>query len=377
MERKTIDASDVYPNGPASAHAVRFGTTVYTSEIVPKDAGGRVAAMGDLRAQTEQAFCNLKSVLAAAGARMEDVAKINMYVDPGAFTRRGEAREVLSRFLRPETVAGTVVPIALPTAGALVAVEAIAHIGVERKTIKSGPASSSEWGWAQAVIAGSSIYVSARFGQGEPFLTQVKSIYDPFDALLKAAGTPWRDIVRIHQFAIRPDLSVDDLRKGRAPYLKNTEFLSTSVVCGAPRDETSSWQVVVDIEGTSAGKAYSSTPGIWANPGGLHAVKAGGTAYFTAQMSRDDKNKTLFADDVVAHADKVCANIDAMLSGAGLGWQNMVHARVFTRDMEDVPAVRKVVGRWLKNSRCARTDLVVGFFDPLARVEIEETAVAS
>jgi enamine deaminase RidA (YjgF/YER057c/UK114 family) len=377
MERKLIDANDIYPSGPAAAHAVRFGTTVYTSEISPKDASGRVTGGGDLRAQTEQAFRNLKAVLAAANARIEDVAKVNLYIDPGAFARRGETREVVSRFLRPETVAGTVVPIFLPTAGALVAVEAVAHIGVERKMIKSGPASPSESGWAQAVVAGSSIYVSARYGQGEPFLTQCKSVYDPFDALLKAANIPWRDIVRIHQFAIRPDLSVDDLRKSRAPYLKNTEFLSTSVVCGAPGGGASSWQVVADIEGTTAGKTYSSTPGIWANPGGLHAIKAGGTGYFTAQMSRDDKNKTLFADDVVAHADKVCANIDAMLSGAGLGWQNMVHARVFTRDMADVPAVRKVVDGWLKGNKCARTDLVVGFFDPLARVEIEVTTAAS
>jgi 2-iminobutanoate/2-iminopropanoate deaminase len=377
MERKIIDASDVYPAGPAAAHAVRFGTTVYTSEIAPKDAGGRVTAAGDLRAQTEQAFRNLKAVLAAAGARMEDVAKINIYVDPAAYTRRGEMRDVISRSLRPETVAGTVVPIMLPTAGALLAVEAIAHVGVERKMVKEGPEFSSEWGWSQAVVAGTSIYGSARLGQGEPFLTQCKSIYDPFDALLNAAGMSWRDVVRIHQFATRPDLSIDDIRNARAPYLKNTEFLSTSVVCGTPRDGRSSWQVVVDMEGTTADKTYSSTPGIWANPGGLHAVKAGGTAYFTAQMSRDDKNKTLFANDVVAHADKVCANIDAMLSGAGLGWQNMVHARVFTRDMEDVAAVRKVVDGWLKNSKCARTDLVVGFFDPLARVEIEVTAVAS
>jgi 2-iminobutanoate/2-iminopropanoate deaminase len=377
MERKIIDANDVYSSGPAAAHAVRFGTTIYTGEIAPKDASGRVARVGGLRAQTEQAFLNLKAVLAAAGARMEDVAKINMYLDPGAFAQRGEARDVVSRFLRPETVAGTVVPIRLPTAGALVGVEAIAHIGIERKMIRSGPTSPSEWEWAQAVVVGASVYASARFGQGEPFLTQCRSIYDPFDALLKAARIPWRDIVRIHQFAIRPDLSVDDIRRARAPYLNNTEFLSTSVVCGVPSGGTSSWQVVVDIEGTSADKTYSSTPGIWANPGGLHAVKAGSTAYFTAQMSRDDNNKTLFADDVVAHADKVCANIDAMLSGAGLGWQNMVHARVFTRDMEDVAAVRKVVDRWLKTSKCARTDLVVGFFDPLARVEIEVTAVAA
>jgi len=38
--------------------------------------------------------------------------------------------------------------------------------------------------------------------------------------------------------------------------------------------------------------------------------------------------------------------------------------------MDGVAAVRKVVDRWLKGGKCARTDLVVGFFDPLARAEM-------
>lgn len=373
MAIKSIEAAGIGRSHPGSVHAVRFGDTVYTSAILPKDAKGQIAR--DLPAQAELAFRNLETVLAAAGGGMDDVAKVNLYLEPASFGRTKDVQAVAGKRLRLGTVAGTIVPIGLPEPGALLSVEAIAHIGVKRKVVSSAAKAPSDFGWAEAVVSGNSMYVSGRYGKGQPFLAQAKSIYDAFDTIVKGAGITWRDIVRIHQFAIRPDLSVDDLRTARAPYLRNTEFLSTSVVCHPP--QPGHWQIVVDIEGTVADKTYSSTPGTWANPGGLHAVKAGGTGYFTAQMSRDGKSKTLYPDDVEAHANQVCVNIDAMLTGAGLSWKDAVHARVFCNNVKDVPAVRKVVDRWIKSGTCARTELVVGFFDPLATVEIEITASLS
>jgi 2-iminobutanoate/2-iminopropanoate deaminase len=374
MATKAIDLAGIYRSHPGSVHAVRFGDTVYTSAILPKDAKGHIGGQ-DLSAQAELAFRNLDAVLAGAGAGMDDVAKINLYLEPAAFGKAKDVQAIAAKRLRLGTVAGTIVPISLPESGVLLSVEAIAHVGAKRKAVSSAAKTPSDFGWAEAVVAGNTMYVSGRYGKGEPFLAQAKSVYDAFDAIVKAAGVAWRDVVRIHQFAIRPDLSIDDLRVARSPYLRNTEFLSTSVVCHPP--QPGNWQIVVDIEATVADKTYSSTPGTWANPGGLHAVKSGGTGYFTAQMSRDGKSKTLFPDDVEAHANQVCVNIDAMLTGAGLSWKDAAHARVFCSELKDLPAVRKVVDRWIKSGTCARTELVVGFFDPLATVEIEITAALS
>jgi 2-iminobutanoate/2-iminopropanoate deaminase len=376
MPVKAIESRDIYASNQGSAHAARFDGTVYTSGILPKDPKGEVTDAGKLPEQAERVFRNLEAVLASGGARMQDVAKINIYVNPAAFSRLREIQEHAGKILRLDTVAGTIVPVTLPIPGALLSIEATAHIGVKRRVITGSSEAASEFGWANAVTAGETTYVSGRYGKGDPFLAQAKSVYDAFDGIIRDAGVNWRDVVRIHQFATRPDLSIDDLRAARAPYLRNTEFLSTSVVCHLPASPALSraWQLAVDIEATTAQKVYSSTPGTWANPGGLHAVKAGGTAYFTAQMSRNDQNKTLFADDVVAHANQVCLNIDAMLAGAGVGWEEVVHGRVFCRDFGDLAAVRKVVDRWMKGGSPARTELVVGFFDPLASVEIEVTA---
>ena len=60
---------------------VATGTkTVYVAGQVAEDADGNLVAPGDLAGQARQAFANLGLVLAAAGARPEQVARITIYV---------------------------------------------------------------------------------------------------------------------------------------------------------------------------------------------------------------------------------------------------------------------------------------------------------
>jgi enamine deaminase RidA (YjgF/YER057c/UK114 family) len=54
--------------------------TVYVSGQVAIDREGNLVGKGDLAAQAEQVFENLALALEAAGARPEDVVKLNTYV---------------------------------------------------------------------------------------------------------------------------------------------------------------------------------------------------------------------------------------------------------------------------------------------------------
>lgn len=56
------------------------GRTIYISGQVGINAKGEVVGKGDLKAQTEQAFENIRLALAAAGASFKDVVKTNLYV---------------------------------------------------------------------------------------------------------------------------------------------------------------------------------------------------------------------------------------------------------------------------------------------------------
>lgn len=375
MNWHPIQASSIYSNSTGIPHALRSDRTVYTGGILPKNKLGVVVEPKDVAAQARQAFENLSSVLATAGVRMEDVAKLNCYVQPDACRRLGRIFEVRDRFLQRGEQAGGVFPITVPEPGALIAIEAIAHCGEPKQAIMASPGTPSKSGWADAVRVADKLYGSAQYGQGETFSNQAQSAYDAFDAIVKAARVSWRDVVRVHQFATHSDIVFDETRVARAPYLRNEEFLSTSVVC-KPAEIVGSpprWELVVEIEAALAAKTYSCTPGIWSNPGGLHIVKSGNTAYFCPQMSRNGEGERLFPDDPYAHTDLICRNLHAMMETANLDWANVVHAKTFCRYDRDVPIARRVLDRWLAGSPCARTELVVDFFNPQAIVELELT----
>ncbi len=67
------------PNG--FSQAVEFdGKLVAISGQVAFDADGQVVGPGDAEAQTRQVFANLKTALAAAGAGLEHVVKLTIYL---------------------------------------------------------------------------------------------------------------------------------------------------------------------------------------------------------------------------------------------------------------------------------------------------------
>jgi enamine deaminase RidA (YjgF/YER057c/UK114 family) len=68
------------PTGYSHIAKVNKGTLVYVAGQVSADASGKLVGEGDLGAQAEQVFKNLKLALEAAGATMADVVKMNTYL---------------------------------------------------------------------------------------------------------------------------------------------------------------------------------------------------------------------------------------------------------------------------------------------------------
>lgn len=112
--------------------SVATGTrTVYLAGQVARTAEGEPVGPGDLAAQVEQAFTNVVTALAAAGASFDDVAKVTVYLVGLGPESMGPFMEGVGRViattgidtLRPFTVLG-VASLAEPDL--LVEVEAIA-----------------------------------------------------------------------------------------------------------------------------------------------------------------------------------------------------------------------------------------------------------
>jgi reactive intermediate/imine deaminase len=69
------------PPGNGYSHAVAFsGTMVAVSGQIPVDQDGNVVGDGDARAQTRQVFANLRTALGAAGARLDQVVKLTIFL---------------------------------------------------------------------------------------------------------------------------------------------------------------------------------------------------------------------------------------------------------------------------------------------------------
>ncbi len=113
------------------SHAVRVetddGTWVFVSGQVSVDADGNVVAPGELPAQTEQVFANLRAILEANGATFADVVKLQTYFT--TLEGLAESREIRARYLPAEPPASTAVQVlALLAPGAVIEVDVVAVV---------------------------------------------------------------------------------------------------------------------------------------------------------------------------------------------------------------------------------------------------------
>ncbi|WP_254508388.1 RidA family protein [Anatilimnocola floriformis] len=77
--------------------------TIYISGQVAVDEQGKVVGVGDMKAQTEQAFRNVQLALEAAGATFADVVKTSLFVVGLKPEHVPLIREVRARYVSKET----------------------------------------------------------------------------------------------------------------------------------------------------------------------------------------------------------------------------------------------------------------------------------
>lgn len=118
------------PHGYSHVVATRGGKMVFVSGQVALDADGNVVGKGDLKAQTEKVFDNLRIALAAAGASSQDVVKITSFVVNYRPASGDVIRDVRARFFGDSGLpASTLVGVqALAREDLLIEVEAIAVV---------------------------------------------------------------------------------------------------------------------------------------------------------------------------------------------------------------------------------------------------------
>jgi enamine deaminase RidA (YjgF/YER057c/UK114 family) len=114
------------PSRAASGVKVSGGSFILVSGAVAWDEAGRIVGRGDIRAQGRQAFENLKRVYAEAGATLDNIVKLNVYLTDRS--QRLPMVEIRNEYLRHNPPSTTVVVAGLVEEDLLVEVDAIGMV---------------------------------------------------------------------------------------------------------------------------------------------------------------------------------------------------------------------------------------------------------
>jgi 2-iminobutanoate/2-iminopropanoate deaminase len=104
------------------------------------------------------------------------------------------------------------------------------------------------------------------------------------------------------------------------------------------------------------------------------AIVANGFLFTAGQIALDPASGQIVGADVVAQAERVFDNLEAILQAAGASWNDVVKTTVFLQDMNDFPRVNEVYARALGSARPARSTVAVSALPRGVLVEIEAIA---
>ncbi|MFY7923183.1 MAG: RidA family protein [Gemmatimonas sp.] len=104
------------------------------------------------------------------------------------------------------------------------------------------------------------------------------------------------------------------------------------------------------------------------------AVKANGFLFTAGQIPLDPLSMEVVEGDIAAQTEQVLANLQAVLTEAGVTWNDVVKTTCFLRTMDDFVAFNGVYTRVLGDARPARSTVAVAGLPRNVSVEVELVA---
>lgn len=104
------------------------------------------------------------------------------------------------------------------------------------------------------------------------------------------------------------------------------------------------------------------------------AVKFGNMLFCSGQIPLDPVSGEIVAGDITVQADQVMNNIAAVLSAAGVGFDDIIKTTIYLVDMADFAAVNEVYGKCFPTHKPARSTVAVKSLPRGALLEIEVIA---
>lgn len=104
------------------------------------------------------------------------------------------------------------------------------------------------------------------------------------------------------------------------------------------------------------------------------AVQAGNLLFISGQIAIDPATGTVDATDAIGETHQVMHNLRALLTEAGMDFNNVVKTTIFLSDMALFPTVNEVYGKYFTGTFPARETVAVKGLPKNVNVEISMIA---
>lgn len=106
------------------------------------------------------------------------------------------------------------------------------------------------------------------------------------------------------------------------------------------------------------------------------AVLSGDTLYTSGQIAFDPETMALVLDDIKTETKQVMENMKAVLTKAGMTFENVVKTSIFISDMDNFSQINEVYGSYLNEATApARETVQVARLPKDVNVEISMIAI--
>lgn len=107
------------------------------------------------------------------------------------------------------------------------------------------------------------------------------------------------------------------------------------------------------------------------------AIKVGNMLFCSGQIAINPETGEMVTDNIEAETRQVLENLKAVLSEAGMDFDDVVRATVFMSDINNYGKINKIYAEYFKDKPPARAAVQVANLPKLVNVEISCIAVAS
>ncbi len=104
------------------------------------------------------------------------------------------------------------------------------------------------------------------------------------------------------------------------------------------------------------------------------AVRVGDLLFCSGQIPLDPKTMEVVTGDIKVQTECVMKNVEGLLKGAGLGFDRVIKATCFLKNMGDFASFNEVYGKYLGTQKPARSTVEVARLPKDVLVEVEVIA---